>query len=120
MLYDLCFVLRDIIKPFFPDCGDLSDVTDNSPGFVNDTECNLVCSGDPIHICGGDSLLSVSLSIFMAYPCLTSCVSSTIMKAASRPGTLRKTLVTTRYVPSYVRPELCLHDVGINSSSSLV
>ncbi|KAI0791235.1 copper radical oxidase [Abortiporus biennis] len=34
-------------------CGDLSDVTTNSPGLAPETDCNIPCSGDAIHLCGG-------------------------------------------------------------------
>ncbi|EKM51417.1 uncharacterized protein PHACADRAFT_263528, partial [Phanerochaete carnosa HHB-10118-sp] len=39
-------------------CGDVSDFTNNSPGFANETDCNIACSGDAIHICGGANRLS--------------------------------------------------------------
>ncbi|KAJ3556376.1 hypothetical protein NM688_g2060 [Phlebia brevispora] len=34
-------------------CGDFSDVAANSPGFDVDANCNIPCSGDAIHYCGG-------------------------------------------------------------------
>ncbi|OBZ73298.1 putative fungistatic metabolite [Grifola frondosa] len=34
-------------------CGDVSDVTANSPGFAPETDCDIPCSDDPIHLCGG-------------------------------------------------------------------
>ncbi|KIP07197.1 hypothetical protein PHLGIDRAFT_513029 [Phlebiopsis gigantea 11061_1 CR5-6] len=38
-------------------CGDIEDVTANSPGLADASECNIPCSGDPIHLCGGPNLL---------------------------------------------------------------
>ncbi|KAI0631805.1 hypothetical protein C8Q77DRAFT_1219134 [Trametes polyzona] len=40
-------------------CGDITDVQNNSPGFVDPTLCNIPCSGDPIHLCGGEARLQV-------------------------------------------------------------
>lgn len=40
-------------------CGDIEDVTANSPGFSDESNCNIACSGDPIHLCGGPNLLQV-------------------------------------------------------------
>lgn len=37
-------------------CGDVSDVVDGT--FVSDSECNMPCSGDPIHLCGANNLMS--------------------------------------------------------------
>ncbi|KAJ7122651.1 galactose oxidase [Mycena crocata] len=34
-------------------CGDLSDVTASGVSLQPENECNLPCSGDPIHLCGG-------------------------------------------------------------------
>ncbi|KAI6024210.1 copper radical oxidase-like protein [Pisolithus marmoratus] len=39
-------------------CGDISDVVDNNGAFVSDSECNMPCSGDPIHLCGANNLMS--------------------------------------------------------------
>ncbi|KAG9312683.1 copper radical oxidase [Chiua virens] len=39
-------------------CGDVSDVTANNGSFVADSECNMACSGDPIHLCGGSYTLT--------------------------------------------------------------
>lgn len=39
-------------------CGDTSDVTADSGGFVADSECNMPCSGDAIHLCGGSNRLT--------------------------------------------------------------
>ncbi|KIP01604.1 hypothetical protein PHLGIDRAFT_38239 [Phlebiopsis gigantea 11061_1 CR5-6] len=39
-------------------CGDLSDVTNNSPGLAPATDCSAPCSGDPIHLCGGAQRLT--------------------------------------------------------------
>ncbi|TBU26664.1 hypothetical protein BD311DRAFT_666990 [Dichomitus squalens] len=38
-------------------CGDVSD-TDASPGFAPESDCNIACPGDPIHLCGGGNRLS--------------------------------------------------------------
>lgn len=40
-------------------CGDLSDVAANSPGLGEETDCDIPCSGDPIHLCGGAQRLQV-------------------------------------------------------------
>ncbi|KAJ7262498.1 hypothetical protein C8J57DRAFT_1436432 [Mycena rebaudengoi] len=34
------------------DCGDVSDVTSSGVQFAPETDCNLPCPGDPIHLCG--------------------------------------------------------------------
>ncbi|GJE95267.1 copper radical oxidase [Phanerochaete sordida] len=39
-------------------CGDVSDFTTNSPGVAPASDCNIACSGDPIHLCGGANRLS--------------------------------------------------------------
>lgn len=39
-------------------CGDVEDFTNNSPGLAAESDCNIACSGDPIHICGGANRLS--------------------------------------------------------------
>lgn len=39
-------------------CGDISDVVDNNGTFVSDSECNMSCSGDPVHLCGANNLMS--------------------------------------------------------------
>lgn len=41
------------------DCGDLSDVAANSPGFADESDCDIACTGDPIHLCGGGERLQV-------------------------------------------------------------
>lgn len=56
------FSQQALIKPF-ADCGDVEDFTNNSPGFANETDCNIACSGDAIHICGGPNRLSVCTSV---------------------------------------------------------
>ncbi|TFK51378.1 copper radical oxidase [Heliocybe sulcata] len=40
-------------------CGDVWDVPANSGGFAAESQCNMACSGDPIHLCGGESRLSL-------------------------------------------------------------
>ncbi|KAL7277999.1 hypothetical protein ACG7TL_007952 [Trametes sanguinea] len=40
-------------------CGDITDVQNNSPGFADPTLCNIPCSGDPIHLCGGEARLQL-------------------------------------------------------------
>ncbi|KAI0820881.1 hypothetical protein BC628DRAFT_1412846 [Trametes gibbosa] len=40
-------------------CGDITDVQNNSPGFADPTLCNIACSGDPIHLCGGEARLQL-------------------------------------------------------------
>ena len=40
-------------------CGDISDITTSGATFAPETDCNLPCSGDPIHLCGGPLRLSV-------------------------------------------------------------
>jgi hypothetical protein len=39
-------------------CGDISDVNTNGGTFVPDSECNMPCSGDPIHFCGAGNRLT--------------------------------------------------------------
>ncbi|KAF8452229.1 hypothetical protein L210DRAFT_3499268 [Boletus edulis BED1] len=39
-------------------CGDISDVTSNGGTYVADSECNMACSGDPIHLCGAGNRLT--------------------------------------------------------------
>jgi len=39
-------------------CGDIDDVANNGGTTVADSECNIVCSGDPLHLCGGGNLLT--------------------------------------------------------------
>ena len=41
-----------------PVCGDISDVNTNGGTFVPDSECNMPCSGDPIHFCGAGNRLT--------------------------------------------------------------
>ncbi|KAI9457229.1 copper radical oxidase [Lactarius psammicola] len=41
-------------------CGDVADVTNNA-GTAPESECNIACSGDPIHLCGGPSRLNLYL-----------------------------------------------------------
>ncbi|KAF8259546.1 copper radical oxidase [Lactarius quietus] len=40
-------------------CGDLSDITNNGGTPAPASDCSMPCSGDPIHICGGGSRLSL-------------------------------------------------------------
>ncbi|KAF8263422.1 copper radical oxidase [Lactarius quietus] len=40
-------------------CGDLSDITNNGGTPAPATDCNLPCSGDPLHLCGGGSRLQL-------------------------------------------------------------
>ncbi|KAI0364868.1 galactose oxidase [Pilatotrama ljubarskyi] len=40
-------------------CGDITDVQNNSPGFADDSLCNIPCSGDPVHLCGGEARLQL-------------------------------------------------------------
>lgn len=40
-------------------CGDVSDAAANSPGLSADSDCNIACSGDAIHLCGGENRLQV-------------------------------------------------------------
>ncbi|KAI0641646.1 hypothetical protein C8Q79DRAFT_918971 [Trametes meyenii] len=40
-------------------CGDITDVQNNSGGFVDESLCNIACSGDPIHLCGGEARLQL-------------------------------------------------------------
>ena len=42
------------------DCGDVEDVQKTSQGFSDEADCNIACTGDPIHLCGGGNRLSVS------------------------------------------------------------
>ncbi|PIL32445.1 hypothetical protein GSI_05147 [Ganoderma sinense ZZ0214-1] len=37
-------------------CGDVSDIA-QSPGFAPESDCNIPCPGDPIHLCGGGDRL---------------------------------------------------------------
>ncbi|TFY75770.1 hypothetical protein EWM64_g8241 [Hericium alpestre] len=39
-------------------CGDVSDIQSNNASFAAESDCNIACSGDPIHLCGGESRLS--------------------------------------------------------------
>ncbi|KAH7886764.1 copper radical oxidase-like protein [Phlebopus sp. FC_14] len=39
-------------------CGDIADVEANGGTYVSDSDCNMPCSGDPIHLCGGGNRLS--------------------------------------------------------------
>ncbi|KAG6332530.1 hypothetical protein ID866_6559 [Astraeus odoratus] len=39
-------------------CGDITDVAANNGQFVSDSQCNMACSGDPIHYCGAGNLLA--------------------------------------------------------------
>ncbi|KAI9459290.1 glyoxal oxidase N-terminus-domain-containing protein [Boletus coccyginus] len=39
-------------------CGDISGVTASGGTFVANSDCNMACSGDPIHLCGGGNRLS--------------------------------------------------------------
>ena len=39
-------------------CGDITEVTTNAGTYVADSECNIACSGDPIHLCGGGNRLT--------------------------------------------------------------
>ena len=39
------------------DCGDLTDVSQAT--FVNDIQCNMACTGDPIHSCGAANRLTL-------------------------------------------------------------
>lgn len=43
-------------------CGDVEDVTTNSPGFGAESDCSIACSGDPLHLCGGPNRLQVRIS----------------------------------------------------------
>ncbi|KAI0808290.1 hypothetical protein C8Q74DRAFT_1189458 [Fomes fomentarius] len=38
-------------------CGDVEDVGKTSPGLAADSDCNIACTGDPIHLCGGENRL---------------------------------------------------------------
>ncbi|KAH7925711.1 copper radical oxidase-like protein [Leucogyrophana mollusca] len=40
-------------------CGDITDVTANGGTFAPETDCNMACSGDPIHLCGAGDRLSL-------------------------------------------------------------
>ncbi|KAL4076636.1 glyoxal oxidase [Scleroderma yunnanense] len=39
-------------------CGDITDVAANGGYYVADSQCNMACSGDPIHFCGSNNLLT--------------------------------------------------------------
>lgn len=39
-------------------CGDVSDITAAGGTYVSDSQCNMACSGDPIHLCGAGNRLS--------------------------------------------------------------
>jgi len=39
-------------------CGDITDVAANGGYYVADTQCNMLCSGDPTHLCGSNNLLT--------------------------------------------------------------
>ncbi|KAG1865028.1 copper radical oxidase-like protein [Suillus subalutaceus] len=39
-------------------CGDVSDITAVDGTYVSDSQCNMACSGDPIHLCGAGNRLS--------------------------------------------------------------
>ncbi|KAA1470743.1 copper radical oxidase [Dentipellis sp. KUC8613] len=39
-------------------CGDVEDIQATGAQFAPETDCNIACSGDPIHLCGGGSRLN--------------------------------------------------------------
>ncbi|RPD57308.1 copper radical oxidase [Lentinus tigrinus ALCF2SS1-7] len=39
-------------------CGDVSDLAEHGATLVPESDCNVVCSGDPVHICGGSNRLT--------------------------------------------------------------
>ena len=41
-----------------PDCGDVTDVTNNSGVFGEESECSTPCPGDPSTICGAGNRLT--------------------------------------------------------------
>ena len=51
--------LPDTEVHFFRGCGDISDIRNNGGIFSDDASCNMPCSGDPVHICGGQQRLSL-------------------------------------------------------------
>ena len=51
--------LHIYLQRFRADCGDVSDLVDNSLGPAPESDCDIACSGDPIHLCGGAERLSV-------------------------------------------------------------
>lgn len=49
-------------------CGDITDVDNDAAGFADPSLCNIACSGDPIHLCGGEARLQVRLFLFLPIP----------------------------------------------------
>jgi hypothetical protein len=45
----------------FLGCGDVADITNNGGTTAPETDCNMACSGDPIHLCGGGRRLQLYL-----------------------------------------------------------
>lgn len=52
-------LLRWIDTEIQKDCGDVEDVGKTSPGLAAESDCNIACTGDPIHLCGGENRLQV-------------------------------------------------------------
>ena len=44
-----------------PGCGDVDDITNNGGTTAPETDCNIACSGDPLHLCGGGQRLQLYL-----------------------------------------------------------
>ncbi len=42
-------------------CGDVSDITNNGGKTAAESDCATACSGDPLHLCGGTSMLQLYL-----------------------------------------------------------
>lgn len=40
------------------DCGDFSNIVNAGATFTPESDCNMACSGDPAHLCGGPSRIS--------------------------------------------------------------
>jgi WSC domain len=40
-------------------CGDVSDIALNNGVMSPETDCNMLCSGDPYHLCGGQQRLQL-------------------------------------------------------------
>lgn len=41
-----------LLTPSLSDCGDVTDIQTQT-NITDDSECNISCSGDPVHLCGG-------------------------------------------------------------------
>ena len=52
---------RDLRERSSLGCGDVADITNNGGTTAAPTNCNVACSGDPLHLCGGPGFLQLYL-----------------------------------------------------------